>query len=328
MNDVLVVGGAGYVGSHTCKELSLRGFRPVTFDNLSAGREEFVKWGPFIEGDLSDRSALAAAFQRYRFSAVLHFAAYAYVGESVRSPEKYYYNNVVGTLNLLAEMRSANVSNLVFSSSCAVYGVPAVVPIPLDSKLEPVNPYGATKMMVEKILYDYGVAYGLRSISLRYFNAAGAADSLEIGEAHHPETHLIPLAIKSTESDHSLVVFGDDYPTPDGTCIRDYVHVSDLAAAHVSALALLKRCERLDGPFTRAFNLGTGRGHSVREVIASVERVSGRKVNFSIGRRRAGDPAELVADPGATERGLGWTAQHINLDEIISSAFRWHIRET
>ncbi len=317
---VLVTGGAGYIGSHTCKALAAAGFTPVTVDNLVYGHEWAVKWGPLLKGDIQDGVRLDQAFDVYKPVAVIHFAAFAYVGESVASPDKYYGNNVAGTIALLNAMRRHQCRNLVFSSTCATYGVPQTVPIREDHEQRPINPYGWSKLMVEQIIRDYERAYGMRHVVLRYFNAAGADPEKQIGEDHDPETHLIPLVIQTVMKQRGYVeIFGTDYPTPDGTAIRDYIHVSDLATAHVLALQYL-----LDGEGSVAVNLGTGQGHSVLEVIRAVEAVSGAKVSARQSPRRAGDPPSLVADPSRAAATLGWRARFDSIDPIVESAFRWH----
>ncbi len=319
---ILVTGGAGYVGSHACKALAHSGFLPVTIDNLVYGHEWAVKWGPLIRGDISDRPLLDNVFGTYKPVAVLHFAAYAYVGESVVAPEKYYRNNVAGTLALLDAVLAHHCSNLVFSSTCATYGVPRQVPILEDHPQRPINPYGHSKLMIEQILKDYEKAYGLRSAVLRYFNAAGADLDGEIGEDHEPETHLIPLAIQAALGQReSISIFGTDYPTPDGTAIRDYIHVTDLADVHVLALQHL-----IAGKGSLALNVGTGQGHSVSEVIDMAEKQSGLQVPAKETARREGDPPELVADPGEAVRVLGWRARHSDLQTVIDSAVKWHRR--
>jgi UDP-arabinose 4-epimerase len=320
MNSVLVTGGAGYVGSHTCKALAHAGYRPIVFDSLCNGRREFAKWGPLVEGDLLNRENLSVALNKYQPSAVLHFAAFAYVGESMRSPATYYRNNVVGTLNLLDAMREARVSRLVFSSTCATFGLPQKEKIDELHPQAPINPYGASKLMIERLLRDYDAAYGLRSISLRYFNAAGADSEGDIGEAHDPETHLIPLVLQTALGERAAVdVYGTDFATPDGTCIRDYVHVEDLAQAHLLALRALER-----GAATTAYNLGNGRGCSVREVIDVCERVTSRRVAWSAANRREGDPPVLVADSQRARSELGWQPKYESLEDIVASAWRWH----
>ena len=316
---ILVTGGAGYVGSHACKALASADYMPVTFDNLSRGHRAAVRWGPLVEGDLADRAAIAAALRTHRIAAVMHFAAFAYVGESVGDPELYYRNNVGGTLNLLSAMREVGVAAIVFSSTCAIYGVPERVPIREDCPKAPLNPYGDTKLAVERALHWYAGAYGLRYAALRYFNAAGCDPDGEIGEDHEPETHLIPRVLRAALGTGTPVeVYGTDYPTPDGTAIRDYIHVSDLADAHVRALADLAA-----GGGSTALNLGTGTGASVREVIAAVERVSGRPVPFSAAARRAGDPPELVADPALARVRLGWRPRHSDIETIVRTALAW-----
>jgi UDP-arabinose 4-epimerase len=316
---VLVTGGAGYIGSHACKALARAGYRPVTYDNLSRGSRAAVRWGPLVEGDVGDRTRIIAALQQYEISAVMHFAAFAYVGESVADPALYYRNNVDGTLSLLDAMREAAVGAIVFSSTCATYGVPDAMPIREAAPQRPVNPYGETKLAIERALHWYGEAYGLRHAALRYFNAAGADPDGEIGEEHDPETHLIPLVVQAVLGKGPPIrIFGTDYPTPDGTAVRDYIHVQDLAEAHVRALQYL-----LAGGTSRAMNLGTGQGHSVREVIAAVERAAGRPVPRQEAPRRAGDPPVLVADPSLAAETLGWHAQLSDLDTIIRTALAW-----
>lgn len=317
---VLVVGGAGYIGSHTCKALSGAGHEVVVFDNLCYGHRELAKWGPLIKGDLASRSDLEQVFSQHQIDGVIHFAAYAYVGESVLEPGKYYQNNVAGTLNLLDAMRAADVNNVVFSSTCATYGMVTSVPIAESTEQKPINPYGHSKLMVEQILKDYGHAYGLKSVALRYFNACGDDPDGETGEWHDPETHLIPLAIRAGLGQHgALKVFGTDYPTPDGTAIRDYIHVCDLALAHISALEYLD-----SGGDTDQFNLGTGKGYSVHEIIGAIGKISGREVPHEIAPRRAGDPAELVADASRAREILGFSTQHSDLETIITTAWNWH----
>jgi UDP-arabinose 4-epimerase len=317
---VLVTGGAGYVGSHACKALSRAGYLPVVYDNLSRGHAWAVKWGPLVRGDLLNPARLAKAIAKYRPSAVLHFAAYAYVGESVEAPGRYYRNNFVGTMNLLDAMRSHGIDRFVFSSTCAIYGVPATARIREDHAQQPINPYGHSKRMVEQMLRDYAIAYGLRSVSLRYFNAAGADPEGEIGEAHESETHLIPLVLDAAAGvRRHVTVHGARYATRDGTCIRDYVHVSDLASAHVLALKYLQ-----SNKGAAAFNLGNGRGFSVREVIDAARRVTGLRIPTRMGPRRAGDPPALVGDARLARRILRWRPRYGDIDEIIASAWRWH----
>jgi UDP-arabinose 4-epimerase len=319
---ILVVGGAGYIGSHTCKLIAAAGLSPVVFDNLVCGHPWAVKWGPFVEGDLADRAALGRTLAEHEVSAIIHFAAYTYVGESMGNPGKYFRNNVAGTLNLLDAMVEHGVRDIVFSSTAATYGDPRSTPMSEDHPQSPVNPYGESKLAVEKMLHWYGQAHGVRGAALRYFNAAGADPGGELGEAHDPETHLIPLAIGAALGKRdALQIFGTDYPTPDGTAVRDYIHVVDLAEAHLLALRALE-----GGAASLRLNLGTGRGHSVREVIAAVERVSALRVPTREVGRRAGDPPELVADPRRAGERLGWKPRYSALDTIVEHAFRWHRR--
>jgi UDP-glucose-4-epimerase GalE len=322
MSSVLVTGGAGYIGSHTCKALHAAGFTPVTVDNLVYGHREAVRWGPLIEGDIGDRELITQVIRDHAITAVIHFAAYAYVGESMQQPEKYFSNNVLKTLHLLEAMRVSDVGKIVFSSTCATYGIPEHVPIDEHHRQHPVNPYGESKRFIEQALRWYGVAHGLRSVALRYFNAAGADAGGEAGEDHTPETHLIPLVIAAALGQRRQVeIFGTDYPTPDGTAIRDYIHVTDLGDAHVKALQYL-----FAGGESVAVNLGTGNGYSVNEVIAAVERVGGRPVPAKHSPRRAGDPAVLVANADLAGQLLGWTPEHSTLDNIVRTAWQWHRR--
>jgi len=317
---IIVTGGAGYIGSHTAKVLARAGHQPIVVDNLSFGHEWAVKWGPFERGDLADAAFVAGVFERHRPEAVIHFAASAYVGESMTNPRKYFHNNTANTLQLLDIMLDHDVRRFVFSSTCATYGVPQRVPIDEAHPQAPVNPYGESKLFVERILHWYGEAYGLTSVALRYFNASGADPEGEIGEDHDPETHLIPLVIGAAMGTRPPVgVFGTDYPTPDGTAIRDYIHVMDLADAHARALDYLVK-----GGERTAINLGTGSGHSVRAVIETVERVSGRQVPRKDSPRRAGDPPELVADARKAKQVLGWSARYTDLAEIVEHAWKWH----
>ncbi|GAB4232378.1 MAG: UDP-glucose 4-epimerase GalE [Acidobacteriota bacterium] len=317
---VLVTGGAGYIGSHAVVALADTGFEPVTVDNLSEGHREAVLAGVLEVGDLSDQSFLDRVFSTHRPAAVMHFASRCYVGESVENPRRYYEENLGNALALLRAMLEHRVPWLIFSSSCATYGNPVRVPIPEDHPQDPVNPYGETKYFIERMLRWYDRAYGLRSVSLRYFNAAGADPDGRMGEAHDPETHLIPLVLRAALGKGPVKVFGRDYPTRDGTCVRDYIHVTDLAAAHVRALQWLQETER-----TAAFNLGTGRGHSVAEVIRTAERVTGREVPVVPAPRRPGDPPELVADASRAAAELGWRAELSDLETIIRTAWRWEL---
>jgi len=317
---VLVTGGAGYIGSHACKTLAGHGFTPVCYDNLSRGHARAVRWGPLEEGDILDGDRLATVLQRYQPGAVMHFAALAYVGESVAEPALYYRNNVAGSLSLLEAVRAAGIDCFIFSSTCATYGPPQQVPLTEDHPQAPINPYGASKLMIERMLADFSIAYGLRSVSLRYFNAAGADPDGETGESHDPETHLIPLALAVAAGDRAqLEIYGEDYDTADGTCIRDYIHVTDLAEAHVAALRYL-----LNGGTTAAFNLGNESGFSVREIVEHAARVTGRPIPTQVAPRRSGDPACLVADSTRIREALHWTARHSDIDAILSSAWNWY----
>ena len=316
---VLVTGGAGYVGSQTSKALAANGYRPVVFDNLSTGYRELVRWGPLIVGDLCDPGAVEQLFAEHRFAAILHFAALSDVGESVREPARYWRNNLLGAINLLDAARRHGCVPIVFSSSCAVYGEPGRLPIREDAPTDPVNPYGRTKLAVEQALADHGAAYGLRSVCLRYFNAAGCDPEGETGESHHPETHLVPRAVMAALGRiPELAIYGDDYPTPDGTAVRDYVHVCDLADTHVAALVHLEA-----GGGSLVANLGTGSGFSVREILKAVERVTGRPVPHHTAARRPGDAAILVADAHRARTCLGFTSRHSGLDQIVRTAHRW-----
>ncbi len=316
---VLVTGAAGYIGSHTAKTLAQMGFEPVTLDNLSTGHRWAVRWGPFIEADLANTDLVRQALHEHKVEAVLHFAANASVGESIYEPRKYLYNNVMNTLNLLEAMLDTSVKRIVVSSTCATYGAPQEVPIAEDHPQRPVSPYGESKLFVERALQWYGKAYDLRWMALRYFNAAGADPDRELGEVHDPETHLIPIVLEAAAGVRSSVpMYGTDYPTPDGTAIRDFIHVTDLAEAHVLALKHL-----LNGEASLALNLGTGRGYSVREVVRAVELVTGCEIPVAAAPRRAGDPAELVADATQARQILGWTPKYSELRCIIETAWRW-----
>lgn len=318
---ILVTGGAGYIGSHMVKTLLRAGHDAVVYDDLSAGHRDAVSGAGLVEGDIRDVGRLTETLRTRRIEAVMHFAARIDVGESVRRPDLYYQTNVHGSRCLLDAMRAAGVDRLVYSSTAAVYGEPETIPIPEDHPLRPTNPYGASKCMVERMLADEDAAFGLRSASLRYFNAAGADPEGELGERHDPETHLVPLACQAAAGRRaSITVYGRDYPTPDGTCLRDYVHVQDLCAAHLKALEYLA-----GGGATDAFNLGYGHGTSVQEVIDSVRAVSGRALTVDDGPRRAGDPARLVADPARARRVLGWTPARADLGTIVADAWRWEL---
>lgn len=318
---LLVTGGAGYVGSHCCKAFAADGWNIVVYDNLSRGWKKLVKWGQLIEGDILDRDALTAAMQKVRPDAVAHFAALAYVGESFEIPADYYRTNAVGMLNLLDAMRGADVGRILFSSSCATYGIPDKLPIDETTAQSPINPYGWSKLIAEKMLADYDHAYGIRSVALRYFNAAGDDADLETGEQHEPETHMIPLAIMAAQSGGTFRINGDDFDTPDGTAVRDYIHVTDLADAHCRAVGYL-----MDGGASDVFNLGTGNGFSVTEILDAIERVSGTKIEREITTRRPGDPPALVASANKARQVLGWEPKHSSIDEIIATAWRWHGR--
>jgi UDP-arabinose 4-epimerase len=319
---VLVTGGAGYIGSHVCKALALAGYEPIVYDNLVYGHETAVRWGPFVRGDIMDRDRLDAVLAKYRPVSVMHFAAFAYVGESVKDPLKYYRNNVQGSLTLIEAATHSGVSNFIFSSTCAVYGIPVSGLIVEDMPLNPINPYGESKRIVEQMLANVAFISDMRFVALRYFNAAGADPDGDIGEDHDPETHLIPLVIKSALGRFGgLTVFGDDYATPDGTCIRDYVHVSDIADAHVLALGYLR-----DGAESLIVNLGTGQGNSVLEIIRAVERVTGKTVSFQLGPRRAGDPPMLVAGHSLATTRLGWQPRFNEIEETLRHAYAWECR--
>jgi UDP-glucose-4-epimerase GalE len=320
--NILVIGGAGYIGAHCCKELVSRGFHPVVYDNLVTGHREHVRWGDFFEGDTASAEQLDACLSRFRIDAVMHFAAFIEVGESVSDPLKYYKNNVANTLQLLHALVRHGLPPLVFSSSAAVYGSPQQVPIDEDHPILPLNPYGRTKLMVETMLRDFESAYGLHWAALRYFNAAGADASAQIGENHIPESHLLPRVLDAAlDGGQPIRVYGTDYPTPDGTCIRDYIHVSDLAQAHVLTLEHL-----LEGRPGGAFNLGQGRGYSVREVIRQAAEITRREIPLLESERRPGDPPVLIASNQKAQRELGWTPQHSSLENIIASAWKWHRR--
>jgi UDP-arabinose 4-epimerase len=314
----LVAGGAGYIGSHTCKVLAAAGHTPVVFDNLHTGHDWAAKWGPFERGDINDPETLGAALARHKPEAVINFAALAYVGESNREPTRYYRTNVGGLLTLIETMRDHGVGKIVFSSSCATYGIPDKLPIVEGMRQDPINPYGRSKLMGEHVLRDACAAHGLAAVALRYFNAAGADAAGDTGEEHEPETHLIPLVLQAACGTRPhIAVFGTDYDTPDGTCIRDYVHVTDLANAHVAALGICR-----EGAFA-AYNLGAGRGSSIEEVIAKAREITQRRIVVKAEARRPGDPPVLVADPAAAQKALGWTPLNSGLEIMIETAWRW-----
>lgn len=314
-----MTGGAGYIGSHAAKALSRAGYNVVVFDNLIAGHREAARYGTLVEADVTDVAAVREAIRRHRIFAVMHFAAFLDVGESVREPARYYRNNVTGALGVLEAMAAESARYFVFSSTCATYGEPLETPIAETHPQRPLNSYGETKLAVERALPHFERAYGIHSVALRYFNAAGADPDAEIGEDHSPEIHLIPRAIDAATGGAGLQVFGDDYPTPDGTCLRDYIHVSDLADAHLRALEAIVETDR-----SPVYNLGTGRPHSVREVISAVERVTGRHVPWMLAPRRPGDPAALSAAAQKAQSELGWTPRFADLDSIVETAWRWH----
>lgn len=318
MKNILVVGGAGYIGSHTVKMLAEKGYNPVVYDNLSKGHKEAVEGFAFEEGDLGDKARLSEVFKKHHIEAVMHFAAFIEVGESVKEPSKYYHNNVAKVLNLLDAMKENNVKYFVFSSTAATFGEPVKNKIDETHPQLPINPYGNTKLMVEKMLEDFDRAYSLKAVALRYFNASGADDSGRIGESHSPETHLIPLVLQAAAGKRpSIKIFGNDYPTPDGTCIRDYVHVNDLARAHILALEKMEKENK-----SLRYNLGSGSGYSVAELIQEAKSVTGIDFKVETEGRRAGDPAVLVADPAKAERELGWKPQY-GLRKIIETAWNW-----
>jgi UDP-arabinose 4-epimerase len=319
---ILVTGGAGFIGSHACKALAVRGYVPIAYDDLSRGNLWAVKWGPFESGDIADPKRVREVLEKYRPAAVMHFAAYAYVGESVQQPLMYYQNNFAATAVLLRSVLDFCCMPVVFSSSCASYGVPDAVPISEDHPQRPINPYGQSKLFVERMLMDLQVAYGLPSVSLRYFNAAGADPNGEIGESHVPETHLIPLVLDAARSGSTVQIFGTDYDTPDGTCVRDYVHVSDIADAHVLALDYV-----LNKGKSCAINLANARGYSVREVIATCEKVCGAQIGVKLAQRRSGDPAILVGDASRALAMLGWQPKRSDLEMQIHDSWNWMLQQ-
>lgn len=319
---VLVCGGAGYIGSHVNKLLHKQGYETIIFDNLVYGHKEAVKWGKFVQGDLRNISEIDSIFLSNRIDAVFHFAAYAYVGESVVDPEKYYINNVSNTLNLLNVMRKHNCNKIVFSSTCATYGIPMIVPITENMEQHPINPYGTTKLIVERILKDYHEAYGLEYVVLRYFNAAGADPDGELGESHNPETHIVPLVLDAASGEREdIKVFGTDYDTHDGSCIRDYIHVNDLAEAHLAALRYLEQ-----GGESDFINLGNEKGTSVLEIIEAAKKVTGKDFTVTYVGRREGDPPKLVGSRKKAEKILGWKPQYDEVETIIRHAWQWHCK--
>ncbi len=317
---ILIVGGAGYIGSHLNKEISKRGYKTGVLDNLSYGHKDFVKWGIFEQGDLGNIDDIRRIFSKYPVEAVMHFAAFTYVEESVEDPQKYYLNNVKNTLNLLQVMLEENVKQFIFSSTCATYGNPVEIPITENHPQDPINPYGRGKYIIEQVLKDYSDAYGLKYVSLRYFNAAGADPEGEIGELHDPETHLIPLILDvAAGKRNDIKIFGTDYNTPDGTCIRDYIHVTDLADAHILALEYLQNGGKSD-----FFNLGNGNGFSVKEVIETAREITGKNIKAVEAERRAGDPPILIGSSHKAKEVLKWKPQYADLKNIIETAWKWH----
>ncbi|MDD4004278.1 MAG: UDP-glucose 4-epimerase GalE [Elusimicrobiaceae bacterium] len=319
-NWILVAGGAGYIGSHVAKELTRHGVQTLTLDNFVRGHRELARWGAVEECDLADKTRLREIFEKYRIAAVFHLCAFTYVGESGQNPAMYYENNVGNTINLLNAMAEGGVQRFVFSSTCSTYGEPLEIPITETHPQNPVNVYARTKLMVETMLKDYERAYGMKHVNLRYFNAAGADEAAETGEWHEPETHLIPLILDAAAGlRKEITIFGTDYPTPDGTCVRDYIHVTDLARAHLLALDYLEK-----GGASDAFNLGNGKGFSVREVIKATEKVTGRTIAVKETGRRAGDPARLIGSSAKAKKMLGWEPRYPELEKIIETAWRWH----
>ena len=320
MKNILVIGGAGYIGSHMCKHLAQSGYQPIVLDSLVSGHREAVKWGTFVNGSLDDSVMLKQILEQHSIAAVMHFAAFCYVGESVTNPAIYYQNNVAATISLLQSMIETNVKNFIFSSSSATYGEPIEIPISENHPQDPINPYGRTKLMVEQIINDFSNAYGLSSVALRYFNAAGADPDGELGEDHRPETHLIPLVLQAALGrKQDIKVFGNDYATKDGTCIRDYIHINDLASAHLLALERL-----LNGHPGENYNLGNGDGYSVLDVIETARKVTGKLIPFEISDPRSGDPAVLIGSSRKAMDELGWKPKYAELDVIIEHAWNWH----
>ncbi len=320
MKNILVVGGAGYIGSYMCKYLAKNGYHPIVLDNLVYGHRQAVKWGLFIAGSMADAKLLDRIFKEHPIAAVMHFAAFCYVGESVEDPGKYYQNNVAATITLLEAMVENNIHHFIFSSSCAVYGEPVEIPITEQHPYSPINPYGRSKLMVEQILEDFRAAYGLEYVALRYFNAAGADPEGEIGEEHDPETHLIPLVLKTALGQRETInIFGNDYATKDGTCIRDYIHIDDLAQAHLLALDRL-----LSGLPGGQYNLGNGNGYSVKEVIEVARDITSKQIPAKIVERRPGDPAVLIGSSEKAFKELGWKPQFADLNAIVATAWQWH----
>ncbi len=318
--DILVTGGAGYIGSHACKALAQAGFTPITFDNFSTGWRDAVRFGPFVEGDLTDRASIDRVFEKHNPKAILHFAALSRVDEAMNNPGLYWRNNVLGSLNLVEAAVAHGCLDLVFSSTCATYGDQDNVVLNETTPQEPLNAYGASKQAVERILHDFGVTHGMRHVIFRYFNVAGADPEAQVGEFHRPETHLIPIVLDAVAGVRDgVTIYGTDYPTEDGTCIRDYVHVSDLVDAHILGLHWL-----LDGKGSRDFNLGTGSGFSVRDVIDSARRVTNRDVPTTLGDRRGGDAIKLVSGSSRAEEELNWQPRKSTMPQMIEDAWRWH----
>ncbi len=321
MKEILVVGGAGYIGSHMCKYLHQKGMQPIVLDNLSYGHREAVQWGPLYEGDMADAALLQKIFASHKIEAVMHFAAFCYVGESVAEPLKYYQNNISATLTLLTEMVAHDIYNFIFSSTCATYGEPEQLPLLEDFPQNPINPYGRSKLMMEQILNDLDHANGMKAVCLRYFNAAGADPDGEIGEDHNPETHLIPIVLQTALGQRDkLTIFGSDYPTEDGTCIRDYIHIVDLAQAHYLSLLHL-----LAGGESKKYNLGNGNGYSILDVIQCAEKVTGKDIPYTYAERRPGDPAALVGAAARIMSELNWNQEYNSLESILSTAWNWHV---